>query len=206
MAEMSILERWLVNSPFRAWLQRGEVDAFIRWSGVSWEAHLLDMGCGRGVSTELTLKSLRPQRLAAFDVDPSMIEAARKRLNWALEDGTLDLRVADAAHMPFADASFDAAFESGLLHHIPDWRDALREVSRVLKPGGSFCFAEPSRGRLQRGLYRLLPHAVESMFDGEELLSALADVSLRSEDPLRHLPLWDICGVARKQGRQREWP
>ena len=200
MAEMSFLERWLVNSPFRAWLQRGEIDAFIRWSGMPASAHVLDMGCARGVSTSLILAKLRPRRLAAFDLDPVMVEAARKRLKRALEDGVLDLRVADAAQMSYEDGTFDAVFESGLLHHVPDWRAALREIGRVLKPSGCFCFAEPSRGRLQRGLYRILPHAAESMFDAEELRIALADAGLRLEDPQRRLPLWDICGAAKKEG------
>jgi len=42
MAEMSTLERWLVKSPFRAWFQRGEIAAFIRWSGASAETNILD--------------------------------------------------------------------------------------------------------------------------------------------------------------------
>ena len=118
------------------------------------------------------------------------------RLGRHIDDGTLDLRAADATRMPFEDDSFDAVFESGMVHHVTDWRATLGEVSRVLKPGGSFCFAEPSRGRLQRGLYRLLPHAAESMFNAEELSSALAEVGLGVEGPIRRLPLWDICGVA----------
>lgn len=194
------MERWLVNGRFRAWFQRREVDAFIRWSGASSDADVLDVGCARGTSTELILRKLCPRRLAAFDLDPSMVEAARRRLRGAADSGSLDLRVADAARMPYEDGSFDAVFESGIIHHIPDWRGALREVSRVLKPGGSFCFAEPSRGRLLRGLYRLLPHARESMFRAEELRSALADVGLTVDGPLRRLPLWDVCGVARRQG------
>jgi hypothetical protein len=66
----------------------------------------------------------------------------------------------------------------------------------VLKGGGRFWFAEPSRGRLSRGLYRMLPHAVESMFDAEEWRTTLADAGLRIEGDMRKLPLWDICGVA----------
>ena len=151
MAEMSAVERWLVNSPFRAWLQRREVRAFIRWAELSPYPSVLDMGCGRGVSSKLILEQLRPKRLAAFDFDPSMVELARRRL-----DDRVDLRVADATKMPYEDDSFDAVFESGVAHHVPDWQAAIREVGRVLKPGGHFCFAEPSRGRLrggQRGLY-----------------------------------------------------
>ena len=199
MAEMSTLERWLVKSPFRTWFQRGEIDAFIRWSAVTSEARVLDVGCGPGVSTALILRKLRPRHLAAFDLDPSMVDSARRRLARHHRATSPDLQAADATRMPYEDASFDAVFESGIVHHVPEWHAALREVSRVLRPGGSFCFAEPSRGRLQRGLYRLLPHAVASMFDAEELRSALAGAGLRIQGPLRGLPLWDVCGLAKKE-------
>ncbi len=198
MAEMSVLERWLVNSPFRAWLQRREVRAFVRWASLDSTACVLDMGCGRGVSTALILDLLRPQCLAAFDVDASMVELARRRLARRGLDDRVDLRAADATHMPYEDGLFDAVFESGVVHHVPDWRAVLAEVSRVLKSGGRFCFAEPSRDRLRRGIYRVLPHAVESMFDADEWRASLAEAGLRVEEPLRRLPLWDICGVAVK--------
>jgi ubiquinone/menaquinone biosynthesis C-methylase UbiE len=198
MARMSTFERWLVRSPFRTWLQRREVRAFARWAALSPGGCLLDMGCGTGVSAALILDMLRPQHLAAFDFDPSMVDLTRRRLARHTHEQSLDLTVADATRMPYGGSLFDAVFESGVVHHIPDWRAALREVGRVLKPGGRFCFAEPSRGRLRRGLYRILPHAVESMFEPNEWRSALAEGGLEVEEPLRRLPLWDICGVATK--------
>ena len=199
MARMSIFERWLIRSPIRAWLQRREIRAFARWAALPPGASVLDMGCASGLSTALILETLRPQRLAAFDFDPSMVDLARRRLARHLQEQGLDLTVADATRMPYEDGLFDAVFESGVAHHIPDWSAALREVGRVLKPGGRFCFAEPSRARLRRGMYRILPHAVESMFEPEEWRSALKDAGLEVEEPLRRLPLWDICGVATKR-------
>lgn len=198
MAEMSALERWLVNSPFRAWLQRGEVRAFLSWAALSSDACVLDMGCGRGVSTGLILRSLRPSCISAFDFDPSMVELARRRLSRLPDGDRVDLRVADSSRMPYEDGLFDAVFESGVVHHVPDWQAALREVGRVLKPGGRFCFAEPSRGRIRSGIYRVLPHAVESTFDEDEWRKALGAAQLAVQEPLRRLPLWDICGVALK--------
>jgi ubiquinone/menaquinone biosynthesis C-methylase UbiE len=199
MARMSTLERWLVKSPFRTWLQRGEIRTFARWTALPPGACVLDMGCGIGISTALILDTLSPQRLAAFDFDPSMVQRAHRRLARRHYKQRLHLGVSDATRMPYMGGLFDAVFESGVVHHIPDWRAALREVGRVLKPGGRFCFAEPSRGRLRRGVYRILPHSVESMFDPDEWRSALADAGLQVEGPLRRLPLWDICGVATKE-------
>ncbi|HXF50960.1 MAG TPA: class I SAM-dependent methyltransferase [Dehalococcoidia bacterium] len=197
MAEMSAVERWLVNSPVRAWLQRAEIRAFLRWSGIGPDAAVLDMGCGSGVSTALIRSMARPRRLDAFDFDPKMAARASRRLRRRDSGTPVSVLVADASRMPFRAGAFDAVFETGVLHHVPDWRRSLREVRRVLRPGGRFCFAEPSRGRLQRGLYRALPHATESMFDADEWRAALEDAGLRLLGPLRRLPMWDVCGVAK---------
>jgi len=192
MAGMTFLERWLVSSPFRAYLARGEIDALLRWANLPEDAAVLDMGNGPGIVTARLAGKARLRLLAAFDFDAAMVERSRRRLRGV---APVRLLVGDAARMPFRDGAFDAVFDLGVVHHVPDWRQALAETARVLKPGGRFAFAEPSRGRLMR-MYRLLPHARESMFDVDEWRSALADAGLRIEGELRRLPLWDICGVA----------
>lgn len=164
MADLSALERWLVNSPVRAWLQRGEIRTFLRWADVG-GATVLDMGCGPGVSTALLQAWARPIRVHAFDFDPAMVSRARRRLRGNSGTASASLTVADASRMPYRSGTFDAVFEAGVAHHVSGWPLAIREVARVLRPGGRFCFAEPSRGRLRTGLYRMLPHAVDSMFD-----------------------------------------
>lgn len=127
-----------------------------------------------------------------------MVERAQRRLTRRNLDNGIDLRVADATKMPYEDGLFDAVFESDVVHHVPDWRAALREVARVLRPGRRFCIAEPSRGRLRQGMYRLIPHALESMSDEDEWRAALTDSGLSLKGPLRRLPLWDVCGVAER--------
>lgn len=196
MARMSALERLMLLSPIRAWLQRGEVGAFRRWSALEPGSALLEVGCGNGVSTKLLARRSQPRRLVAFDYDPSMVRLARRRLRGRSADHSIELAVADATHMPLADGEFDAVFEAGVLHHVPDWRAALVEISRVLRPGGLLFFAEPSRGRLTRGIYWFLPHDRASMFSREELSEALPEAGLELGSPLRRLPLWDIVGLA----------
>jgi len=202
MAKMSFLERWLVNSRFRARLAPNEINALLRWTRLPAGATVLDMGCGPGVATALLAEKGRPRLVAAFDFDAAMVERARRRLRG---DPRVGLLVADAARMPFPDGLFDAVFVLGVVHHIPEWRTALREVARVLKVGGRFGFAEPSRRHL-RLVYCLLPHARESMFSVEEWRSALADAGLRIEGEMHELPLWDICGVAAKSAGDQPSP
>lgn len=195
---MSAIERFMILNPVRDWLHRGEVGAFRRWSGLEPGTDILEVGCGSGVSTKLLGERLRPRRLVAVDTDPSMIRLARRRLPRGRPHGPIHLALADATRMPFPDREFDAVFEVGVIHHVPAWRDALREIGRVLRPGGLFFFVEPSRGRLTRGLYFFVPHDKESMFSPDELVEALASAGLEARLPFRRLPFWDIAGLAQR--------
>ncbi len=62
------------------------------------------------------------------------IQLARKNFDSAGLRG--EFRVADAEHLDFADHSFDLVYSHGVLHHTPDIETAVREIHRVLKPGG----------------------------------------------------------------------
>jgi len=194
---MSVQEKLVVNSPFRDWFMRGEMAAFRRLADLPAGAAVLDVGCGRGTSVRLIRKTFQPAHLVAFDIDATVIEQARRRLAPLLGDA-VELRVADATRLPFADEEFDAAFELGILHHISDWRAALREIARVLRPGGVFYFAEPSHGRIHRGMYRLLGHPKDAGFTADEMRQTLTEAGLQPDECFQRTPLWDLVGVARR--------
>lgn len=86
------------------------------------------------------------------------------------------LELGSAEGLPFADRSFDALFDFGVLHHIPAWQTAVAEISRVLRPGGGrFFFEEVTRDALDRWLYRtLLEHPAENRFSEGEYVAELA--------------------------------
>ena len=67
-----------------------------------------------------------------IDMSAVSIERARRRCESA--GFVPDLRVADAEHLPFADASFDVVYSYGVMHHSPDTERCFREALRVLKP------------------------------------------------------------------------
>lgn len=104
----------------------------------------LELGCGTGFFL-LNLKSggvLDEGHVT--DLSPGMVEVAKR--NGAALGYRIEGRVADAESIPYPDDSFDLVVGHAVLHHIPDVELALREVVRVLKPGGRFVFAgEPSR-------------------------------------------------------------
>ena len=79
-----------------------------------------------------------------------------------------DLRAAVGAQ----DASYDAVFEFGIIHHVEDWRAALAEIARVLRPGGRFFFEEVTATALARPSYRaLFDHPDRDRFTAGEFLA-----------------------------------
>lgn len=192
---MSRLETAVVNSPFRRLFAGAEARRFRRMAGLTGGVRLAEIGCGAGLTTRAIIGTFRPSRLAAFDFDRRQVERARRRLA-AFPD--VEVRQADATSLPCGDGEFDAVVAIGVLHHVPAWRDVLREVARVLRPGGVYCFAEPSKGRLTRGIYRVFPHPREAMFERDELQAAMRAASLEP-GPVEATLLWDIFGVAEKR-------
>jgi len=97
---------------------------------------ILDSGCGLGGFDQVLL-SLGAQHVTAIDVAPHLLEIARKRIAAAGEDSRIrfDL-VAPEAPLPYSDGSFDVVFTKDAWIHVLDKPRLLREVLRVLKPGG----------------------------------------------------------------------
>ncbi len=102
-----------------------------------------------------------------------MVELARKRLS-AYGPDRLSLYVGDAVAIAEEDASFDAVFDFGILHHVREWKAAVGEVARVLKVGGRFFFEEVTSKALNRWVYRtFLEHPTENRFSAEEFVAEL---------------------------------
>ncbi len=98
--------------------------------------HVLDVGCGPGRSLT-RLAALAPRgRIVGADPAPLMVEIARKRNRVPVDEGRVDVVVASAARLPFADASFDKALCVHVVYFWNDLATAFGELARVLKPGG----------------------------------------------------------------------
>jgi SAM-dependent methyltransferase len=106
-------------------------------------ARVLDLGCGRG----------------SF-VAESCPEAQVVRLDQSLpgEQGVDGFVRADAARLPFSDASFDAVISNHSLEHVDDLADVLDEIRRVVRPNGSLYVAVPDASTFSDHLYRWIFH------------------------------------------------
>lgn len=107
--------------------------------------HFLDVGCGTGVLTRLAAGIVGSSGLAVgIDPAPRMIAVARKN---AAGSSQAEFRLAAIERLPLESGSFDVAVASLMLHHLPPdlKRDGLREVYRVLKPGGRLIVVDLDR-------------------------------------------------------------
>lgn len=89
---------------------------------------------GFGLGTDHITLARHGAMTFGLDLTPRHVEATATR--FALEGCTPRLARGDAESLPFASDSFDAAYSFGVLHHTPDTASAVREIHRVLRPGG----------------------------------------------------------------------
>jgi ubiquinone/menaquinone biosynthesis C-methylase UbiE len=171
---MNRIEKFFVNNPARAAIQRlYEAPLLVRLGGRVEGMQVLEVGCGRGIGTEIIFSRLGARTVHSFDIDPDMIGKARKSLAKYSEE-SLKLAVGDATLIDAADESYDAVFDFWILHHVPQWQNAVAEIRRVLKPGGRFFFQEVTSHALDRWSYRtFLDHPKENRFSGAEFIAEL---------------------------------
>jgi ubiquinone/menaquinone biosynthesis C-methylase UbiE len=168
----------LMNNPVRAAVQRRvEARRLLAMGGEMRGGTALEMGCGRGVGVEIILDLFGAERVDAFDLDPRMIDRARRRLRTRREQ--VRLWTGSATSIPADDGTYDAVFDFGIIHHVPSWRDVLAEVRRVLRAGGRF-YAEEVFGNFitRRPVKKLLKHPDQDRFEHEEFCFALAEEGL----------------------------
>lgn len=191
---MNRTEILVVDNPARRALQRWyEAPTLQRLGGpLPVGARVVEVGSGSGHGTRLILDYFGASHVDAVDLDPRMIRKARRRLRRYAD--RVRLAVGDATELQAAfgagEAEYDAAFDFAIIHHIEDWRAALAEIARVLRPDGVFYFEEVTAHALARPTYRaLFDHPEHDRFTADQFLEELPRHGLQ---PLSSVT-W-ICG------------
>jgi ubiquinone/menaquinone biosynthesis C-methylase UbiE len=114
------------------------IDKLLEFVESNGQKSYLEVGCGGGFVTKY-LAGEYGGEVTGVDIDPLQIELARKGSSHIKDISYFE---ADATSLPFEDKKFDIVLSVGVLHHIENWLDALKEMKRVLKPGGYFLYAD----------------------------------------------------------------
>ena len=143
----------------------------------------LDLGCGDGILTDILFNRMgRRPRLVGIDPDPLETDAARKY------DFYERIHTVGGDAIPEADATFDYVISNSVLEHIPSLEPVIREVGRVLKPGGRFYYTVPCPGFHENLSGSIVPGAQRSKYL-EQLDKRLAHFNY-----LTHEDWQNLCG------------
>lgn len=159
-----MIKRVIAHFPRKLMFDIGaEFYAWMTWQDV-WRTHcqelahqfkletqsprVLDVGIGPGVSA-LSIKDVYPNsEVVGLDFSSRMIRVAERYI--ARTEHDVELVCADATNMPFEDASFDVVTGHSFLYLVPQKQAVIKEIVRVLKPGGRCVFLEPQEGSAHR--------------------------------------------------------
>jgi arsenite methyltransferase len=108
--------------------------------------HVLDIGSGPGLlAYDIAAAVSRTGCVCGIDASSAMVAMSGKR---CAEQPWTEFRTADAAQLPYPDHSFDAAVSTQVYEYVPDVPEALRELHRVLRPGGRAVIMDTDYGSL----------------------------------------------------------
>jgi ubiquinone/menaquinone biosynthesis C-methylase UbiE len=132
----------------------------------------VEIGTGRrGLGARVAVEVLGAAEVTAFDLYPASVGRARVRCADLADRVTF--RVGDATALPVGDASADLVVDFHALHHIPDWRAAVAEAARVLRPGGQLALTEMTARFVDAPWLRAVSRHPADRFSTEELLAHL---------------------------------
>ena len=133
----------------KPWFMNGLKLRYLLEDLASVRGRVLDVGCGAGSVAKAVKRERGDLEVFGCDASRSAIAAAGTS-----PDG-IDFRLATAERLPFGDGELDFVWIFDVLEHVEDPEQVLREVARVLKPGGGFHIVLPLEGQ-PRTLYRLV--------------------------------------------------
>jgi ubiquinone/menaquinone biosynthesis C-methylase UbiE len=110
--------------------------------------HILEIGFGPGVDVARLVRAVgRSGQASGVDISREMVRQARARNRAAVRAGRVHLKQGSAARLPHDDATFDAVYAVNSAQFWPDLTQGMREVRRVLRPGGRALILVQPRSR-----------------------------------------------------------
>jgi len=137
---------------------------------------ILEIGFGPGVSTQMASAKASKGFISGIDHSRTMVQAASQRNADAIRSGRMELKQGEVSALPQPAESFDIAFS---LHSIYFWRnpvDCLREIKRVLKPGGALAITIKPKDKWKQKV----DASIMTLYFGQDLASMFSDAGYRN--------------------------
>lgn len=143
--------------------------------------HALDIGCGQGYGLQLAIERFNLSSIDGIDIDERMLELSSVKIKQLKQ---VTLRKESATSISATDNSYDIVFDYQVLHHITDWRKAVAEIHRVMKPGAQLLIAESLPGLINNSFWsKLMQHPLEDRFEASELQDELTKAGFTLSKP-----------------------
>ena len=179
---MNSIEYWAMNNPARVFVQRHYEAPRLKQLSTGDADNILEIGCGQGAGARIIYDLFSPKQYFGVDLDPRMIRRARKKAGDLPNASFIE---GDVANLDFPDASFDLVMDFGVIHHVPNWREALAELYRVLELHGEFLFEDLPLETWERGVgipfKRIADHPYDEMFRKQEFVDELVSLGFSVE-------------------------
>lgn len=156
-------------------------------------AHVLEIGFANGRLLDHLLP--RVARVSGIDISEDMLREASIVQSDAIASGKLDLQLASTATIPFADDTFDAICTGNTLYFWKDPASEIKEVYRVLKPGGRLILGIRTKSKMELAPFTAFGFKLYERADVETLMNSagLTDLGHQHEDqnePFDNLVIW----------------
>jgi len=150
---------------------------------------ILEVGFGPGIAIEMLAHVITQGRIIGVDASVAMVATASGRNCAALRAGRVELRQGEAANLRFSDATFDKAYSIHSIYFWPNVMNGLREIRRVLKPGGRLVITILPKERWPVSRDGTLGTSDCRVFGGDELAQVMREAGFAAtqvvDDPQR---------------------
>jgi ubiquinone/menaquinone biosynthesis C-methylase UbiE len=161
---------------------------------------ILDVGCGGGRTIRKLAAIATEGKVHGIDLSPASVAVARKTNRQEIETGRVEIRQASVSALPFPDAMFDLVTAVETHYFWPDLPADMREVLRVLKPGGKLILiAEAYKGgKYDRWMQTLAERTKMKVLSADELRDLFSKAGCSDVQIVEKYDKGWICGVGRK--------
>ena len=141
-------------------------------------SRILEIGFGPGVSTQMASEKASKGFVAGIDHSKTMVQTASQRNEAAIQSRRMELKQGDVSSLPYPAESFDIAFSLHSIYFWPKPLDCLKEIRRVLKPGGLLAITIQPKDKWANR--KIEGSSIMTLYFGSELATIFSDAGYRN--------------------------